>query len=161
MSGITALGLISAAWTLENTAEKFNMICSQAFIHRTGGQVPGLRWLMDAYKASFRTRPLENALISAFTSGQPLFGGRRPRQIQGLDVKVAVVASTQTGRKELLTNFNRSPASTCKHHQLAQKIKIGAAVLTIRSAISSAPSRTAISGVQDLGSVICSWKKCL
>ena len=64
---------------------------------------------MDNYNHSkFETSPLQEALISAFSDDQYLFGGRRPDQSSGCSpVKVAVTATSASGSAVVLANYNR------------------------------------------------------
>ena len=65
-------------------------------------------WLVDNYNHSrYETRPLEEALITAFSEDEYLFGGPRPNTAYSSDVKVAVTATTAAGVPVVFANYNR------------------------------------------------------
>ena len=106
--GLIALGLAAKDWSVEQCTRHFEDLCKQAFTRRTGGNVPGFGWVVDNYNHSkYKTRPLEEALISAYSENEYLFGGSRPHASYGTDVKVAVTATSASGSAVVLANYNR------------------------------------------------------
>lgn len=57
--------------------------------------------------SKYETQPLEEALISAFSDEEYLFGGSRPQETFAADVKVAVTTTSAAGSPVILTNYNR------------------------------------------------------
>ncbi|KAL9047302.1 MAG: hypothetical protein Q9214_000088 [Letrouitia sp. 1 TL-2023] len=55
----------------------------------------------------YETRPLQEALISAYSEDEFLFGGPRPNTTYGPDVKVAVIATSAAGSAVVFANYNR------------------------------------------------------
>lgn len=105
--GIIALGLAAKNWSVEECTRHFEPLCDQAFTRRTGGNLPGVGWLIDNYNHSkYETQPLQRALISAFSETENLFGGSRPHTC-ATDIKVAVTATSSTGTPVILANYNR------------------------------------------------------
>ena len=103
-----ALGLAAKNWSLEECIRHFEDMCKRAFTRRIGSNVPGLGWLVDNYNHSrYETRPLDDALISAYSKEEYLFGGTRPHSSYGTDVKVAVTATSAAGSAVVLANYNR------------------------------------------------------
>jgi hypothetical protein len=116
MSGVIALGLGARHWSVEECAEKFENICTQAFTRRVGGNIPGISWFVDNLKSKYQTRPLQplqRALIDEFSASQSLFGGRRPKHLSGHDIKVAVTATSQGDQTVVLANYNRQCSERC------------------------------------------------
>ena len=70
--------------------------------------MPGVGWIIDNYNHSkYETTPFEQALKSAFSDDQYLFGGRRLADTQGFHTKVAVIATSASGNPVVLANYNR------------------------------------------------------
>ena len=70
--------------------------------------MPGIGWFIDNHHHSkYKTRPLQEALISAFSEHEHLFGGSRPHAFYGTDIKVAVTATSASGSAVVLANYNR------------------------------------------------------
>ncbi|MCJ1422264.1 hypothetical protein MMC29_000144 [Sticta canariensis] len=106
--GIIALGLVAKKWSIEECTHHFEDLCQKAFTRRTGGNIPGVGWLIENYNHSkYETQPLEEALITAFSSEEYLFGGSRPHESFAADVKVAVTTTSAAGSPVILTNYNR------------------------------------------------------
>ena len=106
--GLIALGLAAKNWSVEQCTRQFEDLCKQAFRKRTGSNIPGLSWFVENYNHSrYETRPLEEALISAYSDTEYLFGGPRPLASYGTDVKVAVTATSASGSAVVLANYNR------------------------------------------------------
>ena len=83
-------------------------LCKRAFTPRTGSNVPGVGWLVDNYNHSkYETRPLEEALKSAYSDNEYLFGGARPHASNGTDLKVAVTATSAAGSAVVFANYSR------------------------------------------------------
>lgn len=70
-----------------------------------------LSWLIsnnESYNHSkYETQPLEEALIGAFSDKEHLFGGSRPNESFGSDIKVAVTTTSAAGSPVILSNYNR------------------------------------------------------
>ena len=106
--GLIALGLAAKNWSVEQCTRHFEDLCKQAFTRRTGGNFLGIGWFIDNHNHSkYRTRPLQEALISAYSENEYLFGGSRPHASYGSDVKVAVTATSSSGSAVVLANYNR------------------------------------------------------
>ena len=106
--GLIALGLAAKNWSVEECTHHFEALCKKAFTRRTGGNTPILGWFVDNYNHSkYETRPLEEALISAYSETEYLFGGPRPSASYGTEVKVAVTATSSGGSAVVLANYNR------------------------------------------------------
>ncbi len=118
------MGLAAKNWTVEECTRHFEDLCKQAFTRRTGGNIPGVGWFVDNYNHSkYETRPLEDALTSAFSESEYLFGGPRPHVSYGTDVKVAVTATSAAGSAVVFANYNRlcrekskSPSTLAPRH---------------------------------------------
>ena len=68
---------------------------------------PVVNKLVQSYHHSkYETQPLQEALISAFTENEYLFGGRRSNPAS-LDYKVAVAATSTAGNPIVFANYNR------------------------------------------------------
>lgn len=71
--------------------------------------------LVENYNHSkYETKPLQDALISAFTNDQYLFGGER-RAAGSLDIKVAVTTTSAAGTSIVLANYNRLCLEKCQY----------------------------------------------
>lgn len=106
--GLIALGLAARNWSVEECTRHFEGLCRQAFTRRTGSNIPGVGWFVDNYNHSkYETRPLEEALKTAYTENEYLFGGARPHASFGTDVKVAVTATSAAGSAVVFGNYNR------------------------------------------------------
>ena len=106
--GLIALGLAAKNWSVEQCTRHFEDLCKQAFTRRTGGSVPGIGWFIDNRNHSkYKTRPLQDALVSAYSENEHLFGGSRPHASYGSDVKVAVTSTSASGSAVVLANYNR------------------------------------------------------
>lgn len=106
--GLIALGLAAKNWSVEECTHHFKDLCKRAFTRRTGGNTPVIGWFVDNYNHSkYETRPLEDALMSAYSETEYLFGGPRPSASYGTDVKVAVTATSAGGSAVVLANYNR------------------------------------------------------
>lgn len=67
---------------------------------------------IDAVRCSYNhskyeTQPLQDALKKAFSGDEYLFGGTRPNQYYGCDIKIAVTATSAAGNPVVLANYNR------------------------------------------------------
>ena len=58
--------------------------------------------------SQYETQPLQEALITAFSEDEYLFGGPRPLDSFGSEVKIAVTTTSAAGTPVILTNYNRS-----------------------------------------------------
>jgi hypothetical protein len=113
--GIIALGLGVNNWSVEECINHFEELCEKAFTRRLGGNLPGIGWFIENYNHSkYETQPLEDALKSAFTDSQYLFGGPRISNGSSSDIKVGVTATSSAGTSVLLTNYNRLCAEKCE-----------------------------------------------
>jgi hypothetical protein len=65
------------------------------------------------YHSKFATEPLQDALKTAFSEDQYLFGGRRVEQSGTSSVKVAVTSTIQGGSAVVLANYNRRSDEKC------------------------------------------------
>ena len=111
--GLIALGLGAKNWSVEQCTRHFEDLCKQAFIRRPGGNVPYIGWFIDNHNHSkYKTRPLQEALMSAYSENEYLFGGSRP-YAYGNDVKVAVTATSASGSAVVLANYNRFCGDKC------------------------------------------------
>ncbi|TKA79397.1 hypothetical protein B0A49_02614 [Cryomyces minteri] len=106
--GLIALGLATQSWSVEDCTTHFEELCEKAFSRRAGSNFPFFGRLVDNYNHSrYETRPLEEALTTAFSPDVYLFGGRRINQSPGPDLKVAVTATSATGSGVVFANYNR------------------------------------------------------
>ena len=106
--GLIALGLVAKNWSVEECTRHFEDVCKQAFTRRTGGGIPGFGWFVENHHHSrYKTRPLEEALIDAYSRDEHLFGGYRSHISYGSDIKVAVTSTSASGSPVILTNYNR------------------------------------------------------
>lgn len=106
--GLIALGLVAKDWSVEECTRHFEDVCKQAFTRRSGGGIPGLGWFVENHHHSrYKTRPLEEALIDAYSDDEHLFGGSRPHASYGTDVKVSVTSTSASGSPVVLANYNR------------------------------------------------------
>jgi hypothetical protein len=96
-------------WTVEECLDRFTHMVNDAFTRRTGSTLPGFGFLIDNFNHSrYETKPLEKCLKDAFTEEQYLFGGRKQSSVSGSGVKVAVTATSLSGRTAIvLGNYNR------------------------------------------------------
>ncbi|EMC99209.1 hypothetical protein BAUCODRAFT_146182 [Baudoinia panamericana UAMH 10762] len=114
--GLIALGLTSRNWTVEECIEQFTTFCKQAFTLRRGIGVPVIGQLVSHYNHSrYETQPLEDALKTAFTHEQYLFGGRRADP-GSTSTKVAVTATAAAGQSVVLSNYNRLCTRKLPYH---------------------------------------------
>ena len=106
--GLIALGLAAKNWSVEQCTRHFGDLCKQAFTRRTGENMPGIGCFIDNHHPSkYQTRPLQEALMSAFSEHEHFFGGSRPHAFYGTDIKVAVTATSASGSAVVLANYNR------------------------------------------------------
>ena len=106
--GLIALGLVAKNWSVEECTRYFEDLCKKAFTRRTGSSIPGIGWFIENYNHSkYETRPLEDALIGAYSEKEYLFGGARPYASYGAEVKVAVTATSAAGSAVIFANYNR------------------------------------------------------
>lgn len=85
--------------------------------------MPVASWLVNSYKHSkYETRPLEEALMKAFSENEYLFGGPRPHTL-GTDIKVAVTATSSAGDPVLFANYNRVCTEKRKFNELCTIIE--------------------------------------
>lgn len=111
--GIIALGLTARDWTVAHCIDEFKSLCKKAFTLRRGMTVPGVSWFVQNYNHSmYETQPLQEALHSAFTEEQYLFGGRHTG-VSSTDIKVAVTATSLLGKPVTLANYNRLCREKC------------------------------------------------
>lgn len=96
-------------WSVEECIEKFEDMVTQAFTRRIGSSVPGVGWAVDNFNHSkYKTKPLEKCLKDAFTEDQYLFGGRKKAHGTQQGMKVAVTATSVSGRTPIVFgNYNR------------------------------------------------------
>jgi hypothetical protein len=150
--GIIALGLGINNWSVGECITHFEELCDKAFTRRVGGNIPGLGWFIDNYNHSkYETQPLEEALKSAFTETQYLFGGPRTTDVPNCDIKVGVTATSSAGSSVLLTNYNRLCAEKCEREIWFAVLAVW--ILTAPSAISLLEAGEVVSGIEDMGSV--------
>ena len=114
--GIIALGLAAKNWTVERCTQQFESLCGKAFTRRAWTNIRGLGHLISHYNHSqYETRPLNEALIEAYSGDEYLFGGSRPHAtLSGTDVKVAVTTTSASGSAVVLSNYNRLCSEKCK-----------------------------------------------
>ena len=106
--GLIALGLAAKNWSVEECTRYFEDVCKNAFTRRNGSNIPGIGWFIENYNHSkYETRPLEDALISAYSEKEYLFGGARHYASHGSEVKVAVTATSAAGSAVVFANYNR------------------------------------------------------
>jgi hypothetical protein len=106
--GLVALGLASCNWSVETCINKFKELCDKAFTRRFGSNVPLIGWLVDNINHSkYETTPLQEALQTAFTEDQYLFGGQRLDQHWTSPIKVAVTTTSSSSSPVVLANYNR------------------------------------------------------
>ena len=73
-------------------------------------------WIVSNYNHSiYETQPLQEALTTAFTDDQYLFGGRRGDS-ERMDVKVAVTATSAAGHSVVFANYNRLCLEKLSYH---------------------------------------------
>lgn len=140
--GLIALGLASRNWSVDECINHFEQLCDKAFTRRSGGNIPLIGWLVDNYNHSkFETAPLQEALISAFSDDQYLFGGRRPDQSSGCSpVKVAVTATSASGSAVVLANYNRHCSEKLPYQfQRPEKVSAELKIWETARATSAAP----------------------
>jgi len=117
--GIIALGLGINNWSVEECITRFEELCERAFTRRVGGNIAVISWFIENYNHfKYETHPLEEALKSAFTESQYLFGGPRPTDTPNSDIKVGVTATSSAGSSVLLTNYNRLCAEKCEYEPM-------------------------------------------
>ncbi|KAI1342705.1 hypothetical protein F5Y15DRAFT_373717 [Xylariaceae sp. FL0016] len=106
--GIIAIALGVKKWTVEATIEKFKDLCREAFVRREMNSVPLIGALSSFYHRSvYKTQPLERALRRHF-SDRPFYGGATHRSRLTTSNRVAVTATTATGRQPVVfANYNR------------------------------------------------------
>ena len=118
-----------------------------------GGNIPGIGWLVENhYHSRYKTRPLEEALIDAYSNDEHLFGGFRPRASYRTDIKVAVTATSASGSPVILANYNR----LCGEKRKSQAIRrtfVDFRVLILLSSVSVPAARTIGIGIKNMGSV--------
>ena len=114
--GLIALGLAAKNWSVDQCTRRFETLCKEAFTRRAFANVPGIGWFVENYNHSkYETRPLEEALMSAFSENECLFGGPRPVASYGTDVKVAVTSTSVSGSAVVFANYNRLCGKLCEN----------------------------------------------
>jgi predicted acylesterase/phospholipase RssA len=107
--GLIALGMVARHWPIATCIANFKELCQQAFTRRAMGNLPLIGFFVDNYNHSkYETKPLKNALRTAFSEDQYLFGGQRYDQTWNSPVKVAVTATLSSTSPVLLANYNRT-----------------------------------------------------
>jgi hypothetical protein len=150
--GLITLGLGAMNWTVDECLDQFTRMVNDAFTRRTGSNLPGFGFLIDNFNHSrYETKPLEKCLKEAFTEEQYLFGGRRPSSTSGPGVKIAVTATSLSGRTAIvLGNYNRVCSTKCRclsSHELQRPM------LNPFSAIPIPTAGKEKCGAQNMGSV--------
>ena len=106
--GLVALGLASRNWSVETCINKFKELCDKAFTRRFGSSMPLIGWFVDNINhSSYETTPLQEALQTAFTEDEYLFGGQRLDQHWTSPIKVAVTTTSSSSSPVVLANYNR------------------------------------------------------
>ena len=123
--GIVALGLAAKNWNVEVCTRQFEGLCNKAFTRRAYSNIPGLGHFISHYNHSqYETRPLQEALVEAYSEDEYLFGGSRPHAtLSGTDVKVAVTSTSAAGSAVVFANYNRLCAEKCEY--LSPNIFVG------------------------------------
>ncbi|PVI00816.1 hypothetical protein DM02DRAFT_592134 [Periconia macrospinosa] len=107
--GIIALGLVARNLSVRECIESFETLCAKAFTRRTGGNLPFVGWVVDNYMHSrYETKPLEEALKTAFSEEEYLFGGRKSPQSLLPNIKVAVTSTVSSNSAFVFSNYNRN-----------------------------------------------------
>lgn len=90
--------------------------------------------LVDSYNHSkYETAPLREALQTAFTSDQYLFGGQRYDQTPLSGVKVAVTTTLLSMSPVVVANYNRQSDDKCKKKESCLHFKLTMQCRTIFS----------------------------
>ncbi|KAL8689851.1 MAG: hypothetical protein Q9218_004571 [Villophora microphyllina] len=121
--GIIALGLVAKSWSVEACTSQFESLCNRAFTRRTGGNIPGIGFLVSYYNHSqYETRPLEEALVEAYGEEDFLFGGsrflldgddgynvKRPEKLQS-ELKIWEAARATSAAPRIFKPFHHEPS---------------------------------------------------
>ncbi|KAH6886261.1 hypothetical protein B0T10DRAFT_576010 [Thelonectria olida] len=101
--GIIALGLGVKQWSVDDCILRFENLCKDAFTSRGP---PALRALTIVSRISlYKTKPLEDALQSAFGTHGSLYGNFRSES--SMDIRVAVTSTHATEKRPVvLSNYN-------------------------------------------------------
>ncbi len=152
--GLIALGLVAKNWSVEECTRHFETLCKQAFTRRTGSNIPGLAFFIENHHHSrYKTRPLEGALIDAYSDEEHLFGGFRPHASYGTDVKVAVTSTSASGSPMVLANYNRLCGEKRKLREIYRYLCILLPLLILPSSISIPATGEIGVGAKNMGSV--------
>ncbi|KAL7784152.1 hypothetical protein V8C37DRAFT_420748 [Trichoderma ceciliae] len=101
--GIIALGLGVKHWSVSECIYHFKNLCRQAFTPRGPTFMKPLA--IVGLKSYYRTKPLENALQSAFDQNEVLYG--EPKPGSPMSIRVAVTATVASdNRPTILSNYN-------------------------------------------------------
>lgn len=108
--GLIALGLCVNNWTVDACIKQFQTLCNQAFTRRPFSTFPGMSWAIDNFNYSkYQTAPLVEALQTAFTRDESLFGGTKQYYASKSVLKVAVTSASTTGSAVVFANYSRLP----------------------------------------------------
>lgn len=101
--GIIALGLGVKRWSVSNCIHRFQTLCQEAFTLRGPRMLKKIA--IVSHKSYYRTKPLEDALQSAFSSDALLYGGSKSSS--SAEIKVAVTSTQATEKKAVvLSSYN-------------------------------------------------------
>ena len=95
---LVALGIAAKTWSVEQCTHYVEDLCRRAFTRRTARNIPAIGWFLDKHNhLKYKLRPRQDALASAYSKNEPLFGGPRPHVFYGSDVRVAVQSTSESG----------------------------------------------------------------
>ncbi|KAK6342107.1 hypothetical protein TWF730_001585 [Orbilia blumenaviensis] len=98
------LGLGIKNWTIEECIRQFKILCHGAYSSRSKSSMLGLHKLTNIITHRYKPKPLQRALMSAFSEADYLFGGTAvsARHVP----KVAVTTASSAGKTIVLGNYN-------------------------------------------------------
>ncbi|KAH0545442.1 hypothetical protein FGG08_000443 [Glutinoglossum americanum] len=112
--GIIALCLAVKKWTVQQCIDGFHSLCTKAFTPRHCVNVPVVgRFVRHHHHSAYETKPLKQALITAYGERGYLFGGLTEHNI---DTNVAVATATMAGNPVVLSNYNRVAGDNLPYH---------------------------------------------
>jgi hypothetical protein len=107
-----ALGLVTRGWTLENCEKHLLALFERNFIPANMQRFPSISLLqMKSSHSKYRTRTLDDTLTALFSADQRIIDLSVTNHPVAQSTKVAVLASSATGRKVLFSNYRQKSSS--------------------------------------------------
>jgi len=110
-----ALGLVARGWSLKDCEKHLLTLFGRTFIPANIQRFPTVSLLqMKSTRSKYRTRTLDDTLTALFSADQRIIDLSVTNHPVAQSTKVAVLASSATGRKVLFSNYRQNSSSKRK-----------------------------------------------